>query len=185
VNIEFPKVDLTHTLVFDFDGVFTDNKVYFREDGLETVCCDRADGLALDFLRHFRATKNLDLDWFILSKEKNAVVEARAKKLQMPVYQGVGDKLEFLKNYFAERRADNSDNFAGMIYLGNDLNDLPVISQAGFSVVPGDAHPMIKDVASVVLQQNGGNGFVRAFVEKFLGLDAFTIGQVNELISNS
>jgi len=40
-----------HTIVFDFDGVFTDNKVWVDRDGRESVRCDRADGLALDFLR--------------------------------------------------------------------------------------------------------------------------------------
>ena len=45
-----------HTIVFDFDGVFTDNKVYTNQDGKESVCCDRGDGLGFDILRNFKNT---------------------------------------------------------------------------------------------------------------------------------
>ena len=48
-----PKWFETHTIIFDFDGVFTDNKVTIREDGLEEVSCNRGDGLAFDILRKF------------------------------------------------------------------------------------------------------------------------------------
>jgi len=185
MDAKFPNIHLIHTLVFDFDGIFTNNKVYVREDGLEMVCCDRADGLALDMLRSVCAKKQLQLDRFILSKEKNIVVETRAKKLQLPCFSGIGNKLEFLKNYFSKNRIDDSDPFSGMIYLGNDLNDLPVISCAGFSVVPSDAHSMVKSAASVILPQKGGYSFVRSFIEKFLNINKLTIGEINELIFNS
>jgi YrbI family 3-deoxy-D-manno-octulosonate 8-phosphate phosphatase len=185
MDAKFPNINSIHTLVFDFDGIFTNNKVYVREDGLEMVCCDRADGLALDMLRSVCAKKQLQLDRFILSKEKNIVVETRAKKLQLPCFSGIGNKLEFLKKYFSKHRVDDQDPFVGMIYLGNDLNDLPVIKHAGFSVVPNDAHFMVKSVASAILSQKGGHGFVRSFVEKFLDINKLTIGEVNELIFNS
>jgi len=72
-----------------------------------------------------------------------------------------------------------------MIYLGNDLNDLPIISCAGFSVVPSDAHSMVKSAASVILPQKGGHSFVRSFIENFLNIDKLTTGEINELIFNS
>ena len=60
-------------IVFDFDGVLTDNRVFINQDGQEMVCCHRADGLAFDFLRR----TNLNL--FILSTETNVVVKRRGE----------------------------------------------------------------------------------------------------------
>ncbi len=185
MKIKFPDIRSIHTIVFDFDGVFTDNKVYVSEAGLESIRCDRGDGLAFDILRTVCAKKQLNLEYFILSKEKNAVVEMRAKKLKIPCFFGVGNKLNFMEKYFVEQRPNDSDPFSGFIYLGNDLNDLPAIDRAGFSVVPNNAHCMVKFAASVALPQNGGDGFVRAFIEKLLGIEKLTIGEVYELISNS
>ena len=48
-----PNLENFHTLVFDFDGVFTDNKVYIDQDGKESVSCTRSDGLGLDIIRKY------------------------------------------------------------------------------------------------------------------------------------
>ena len=52
-DIQLPDWRSVHTIVFDFDGVFTDNKVWTDQNGQESVCCDRGDGLAFDILRKF------------------------------------------------------------------------------------------------------------------------------------
>jgi 3-deoxy-D-manno-octulosonate 8-phosphate phosphatase (KDO 8-P phosphatase) len=54
---KLPSVNEIHTIVFDFDGVFTNNKVWVDQDGRESVCCDRSDGLAFDILRIFQRKK--------------------------------------------------------------------------------------------------------------------------------
>ena len=182
---KWPSLDNVHTIVFDFDGVFTDNKVYVNESSQEMVRCDRSDGLAINFLRSFRLQKKLYADFFILSKEQNAVVMARAQKLQLDCQHGVDNKVSFLENYLADKFPDKSQPFSGLIYLGNDINDLPAMCKAGFSVAPSDAHQLVKYVANVVLPQKGGEGFVRAFVEQFLGVNQLTIGETCELILNS
>ncbi|MDF1795428.1 MAG: HAD hydrolase family protein [Coxiellaceae bacterium] len=171
-----------HTVVFDFDGVFTDNKVYVDETGRESVRCDRADGLAIDFLREYKKRGKLKADFFILSTEKNPVVAMRAKKLQLEYKQGVGNKLLFLRTYFAEKRPNDDHPFNGLIYLGNDLNDLQAIQAAKYSVVPNDAHSMIKSAATKVMPQNGGEGFVRAFVEDLLNINNDTRFSMREII---
>lgn len=181
----FPKIEDVHTIVFDFDGVFTDNKVYVNQDGLEFVMCDRRDGLAIDLLRKFQTSKQLLAKAFVLSTETNSVVVARAKKLKLPCYTGIRGKLDFLEDYFSERFQNTDSPFEGLVYLGNDLNDLAVIAKAGYSVVPSDAHPMIKSMASVVLSEKGGDAFVRAFIELFLGMSKLNTGEINELIFNS
>ena len=67
----------------DFDGVFTNNKVLVDQNGRESVYCDRADGLAFDLVRAFKKMGLIDAKFFIISKEKNPVVIARAEKLKL------------------------------------------------------------------------------------------------------
>jgi len=162
-----PHWSSIHTLVFDFDGVFTDNKVYVDQSGNESIRADRADGLAFDILRLLIERERWNLDYFILSTEANPVVSARASKLKIKCVQGVSNKADYLKQYLLV----NSKNPMGMIYIGNDLNDLACMALASVAVSPSDAHPLIRQRSTLTLPQNGGDGFVRAFIEELIGLD--------------
>ena len=172
-----------HTVVFDFDGVFTNNKVWVDQDGRDIVRCDRGDGLAFDLVRVFQSRKRLAAEFFILSKETNPVVLCRAKKLKLDCYHGVSNKLSFMVTHFNNRFPDNASPFCGLVYLGNDLNDLPIIRRAGYSVVPNDAHPLVKKYASAIFPQNGGDGFVRAFIEELLDIEKLSIEELCEFVS--
>jgi YrbI family 3-deoxy-D-manno-octulosonate 8-phosphate phosphatase len=167
----WPDPAALHTIMFDFDGVFTDNAVYVFQDGREAVRCDRADGLGIDWLRHYAASRATPLTMLVLSTERNTLVSARAKKLKLPCAQAVGDKLEYVLAYWARERPSDADPFRGLLYAGNDVNDLDVMRRAGFSVAPADADARVRAVASAVLPQTGGHGFVRALVERLLGVD--------------
>lgn len=181
---DWPAISSIHTIIFDFDGVFTDNKVYVSQDGQEAVRCDRADGLGIDLLRRYRDRRQPELDFCIVSTERSPVVEARARKLKLNVHQNVGDKLRFIADYLKQRFSTAADPFSGLIYFGNDLNDLAVLQRAGFSVVPSDAHPRVRAVASAVLPQMGGKYFVRAAVEKLLRVEEMTTEEIHELVCN-
>ena len=87
MNINLKDLD---ALVFDFDGVLTDNRVFLNEDGNEFVSCHRGDGLA------FNVLNTIGIKTFIISSEKNKVVSARAKKLEIQVIQGVENKVNTL-----------------------------------------------------------------------------------------
>jgi YrbI family 3-deoxy-D-manno-octulosonate 8-phosphate phosphatase len=180
----WPRMQEVHTVIFDFDGVFTNNKVYVAQDGMEWVRCDRADGLGIDLLRRFRQRRKLNFEYFILSTERNPVVEARARKLKLESIQDIGNKLEYVTSYLNSRNLVTNNPFAGLVYLGNDLNDLPVLERAGFSIVPSDAHDRVKEVASTVLPQRGGQGFVRAAVERLLNVSTMTLEEIHELVCN-
>lgn len=168
-----------HSIAFDFDGIFTDNKVFVDEFGNESVRCDRGDGLAFDILRKFILLRNWDLKYFVISKEKNPVVIRRCEKLKIPCYGGVDNKKVFLKNYLKERFGDDLNAKKGLIYLGNDLNDLSSITFSGLSVAPCDAHNLVKEKVNFVLEEKGGNGFIRSFIEKFLNLDYKLLTEYN------
>jgi N-acylneuraminate cytidylyltransferase len=146
----FPqKVSL---LVMDFDGVMTDDRVWVDAEGNEMVAANRGDGLGLERLR-----KLTDIQITVISKETNRVVAARCKKLDIPLFQGVDEKLEALEKLLKQSGMLAEE----VIYIGNDLNDLPCFPLVGFSVVPANALPEMKRAADLVLQKNGGFGAVR------------------------
>jgi 3-deoxy-D-manno-octulosonate 8-phosphate phosphatase (KDO 8-P phosphatase) len=181
----WPALTDLHTIVFDFDGVFTDNKVYVFDDGREAVRCDRADGLGIDLLRAVRARTGAQFDMLVLSREQNLVVGARARKLGLTCIQGANDKLDTLTHYFRQQHPTVSAPFAGLIYFGNDLNDLAIMRRSGFSVAPADAHPHIRAHASVVLPEHGGCGFVRAGIEQLVRVNGLSVAEIEALVAGT
>jgi len=146
-------------LVMDFDGVLTDDKVYVDQDGRETVRCSRSDGFGIALLK-----EKSSIQAMILSRETNPVVTARAKKLDIEVFQSVLNKDLALKSLIEERNLKPEE----IIYIGNDLNDLVVLPLVGYFVCPADAHPQVLRQADLVLNHLGGKGAVRELVEKIL-----------------
>ena len=179
---QFPYWADIHTIIFDFDGVFTDNRVLVSQDGLEAVNCSREDSLGIDILKRFIKKNNWELEFFILSTEKNNVVLSRSEKLKIKCNHGITDKLKFIKNYLNKRFPTKSNPQAGVIYLGNDLNDLKAMQFVGYSVSPKDAHHLIKKQATILLNKKGGNGFVRDLIEKLISCNNVDNDVLTDLI---
>jgi D-sedoheptulose 7-phosphate isomerase len=154
-NIRQEFTQKVEMIVFDFDGVFTDNKVYVNQDGVESVVCDRADSLGIQML------KKAKIPMMILSTETNPVVLARAKKMNIPVEFGCLDKEAFLESYLSQNGICKENT----IYVGNDLNDLKAMNLVRFSVAPADSHQIILENATLVLKNKGGHGAVRELAE--------------------
>ena|SRR5579862_7094840 len=146
-------------VVFDFDGVLTDNRVLVFDDGHEAVFCNRSDGIAFELFRAYQVPV------LILSKEKNPVVAARAAKLRVPAIQGIDDKKTALREYCAAQQITPER----VLYVGNDLNDLSVMRIVGHPFCPADSHPAILSF-SRRLQSRGGEGVAREIAETVLGL---------------
>jgi len=163
------SLDQIDALVFDFDGVLTDNTVFLDEDGREWVRCNRSDGLA------FNELQKLGVKSYIISSEKNKIVSARASKLNIPALYGVSNKADALQGLCFREDLDLSRVF----YIGNDLNDLEVMKLAGFSACPADSHPKIKEIATFKLKKNGGSGVVRELLEEILKVDIVKILYTN------
>lgn len=138
-------------VVFDFDGVFTDNTVYLTQEGVESVRCWRGDGLGLERLR------STGVHVFILSTEKNPVVAARAKKLNIPFRQGIEDKGIAVRDLCLEMGVSAE----GTMYVGNDINDISAFKCVGFPVGVADADPEILPYVKMQTQKRGGLGAVR------------------------
>jgi YrbI family 3-deoxy-D-manno-octulosonate 8-phosphate phosphatase len=145
-------------LVLDFDGVLTDNRVWVNQDGQEMVAANRSDSIGLNLLRQ------AGVEIWVLSTETNPVVGARCAKLNLPVYQSIADKGAALRSLLAERQVDP----AQVVYLGNDVNDLPCFPLVGCAVVVGDAHPDVRHQADMALSLPGGRGAVRELCDLIL-----------------
>jgi YrbI family 3-deoxy-D-manno-octulosonate 8-phosphate phosphatase len=146
-------------IVYDFDGVMTDNRVLVDQDGREAVFCNRSDGLAVGLIR------DLGIDQLILSTEANPVVSARAAKLKLPVLQDCADKGQTLSRLLAERTVDP----ARVLFLGNDVNDLPALRLVGWPAAPADAAPEVLALARYVTRARGGEGVVRELARDLAG----------------
>ena len=146
---------LIKAVVFDFDGVFTDNTVYIFEDGRESVVCNRADGIGIEILR------KLKIPMKIISTEQNSVVIERAKKLNLSVINNVSNKRNELEK-FSKLVGVGVEYIA---FVGNDINDEECMKNVGFPIAVNDAVEKIKMISKHVLSKNGGKGAVREFCE--------------------
>ncbi|MBI4698954.1 MAG: HAD hydrolase family protein [Nitrospirae bacterium] len=149
------KIRQTEMIVFDFDGVFTDNRVLVLQDGTEGVLCSRSDGFGLE------AVRSLGIKLLVLSTEKNSVVNARCKKLNLPCIHGCDNKPETLK----AEAAKSGIPLSNVAYMGNDINDLGCMKIVGLPVCVADAYPAVIAVSSYITKAKGGHGAVREFCD--------------------
>ncbi len=145
-------------IVSDFDGVMTDNRVLVFDDGAEAVVCSRADGMGCDLLR------SAGIEVFILSTERSPVVAARAAKLGVSVIHGCEDKGEAMRALLRTRGLTRSE----VVYIGNDVNDLPAFAEVELTVAPADAHPAAINAATIVTRASGGAGVLREVADLVL-----------------
>ena len=142
-------------IVYDFDGVMTDNKVYVDQDGKETVQVNRGDGLGISEI------KKLGIEQIIISTEKNPIVSTRAKKLGIYCLQGIENKKDVLINFCQK----NDYELEYVAYVGNDINDKEVMGIVGYSFCPVDAYGSIKKISNHILDTKGGNGVIRELLD--------------------
>ncbi|MCW5951020.1 MAG: acylneuraminate cytidylyltransferase [Propionibacteriaceae bacterium] len=148
-------------VVLDFDGTQTDDRVWLDADGGEQVAVHRGDGMGVAALRR------AGIEVLILSTEAHPVVSARAAKLGVECLQGVTRKGEALVAWCAEKELD----LQRVLYLGNDVNDLPCFAAVGWPVAVASAHPPVRAAARAVTTVPGGHGAVREIASWILGKD--------------
>ncbi len=140
--------------VFDVDGVLTDGRLYFLEDGSEFKTFNTLDGQGIKMLMA------AGVQTAIISGRKTPVVERRAKNLGIPhLYQGREDKLVVLDELLAQLNL----SYEQVAYLGDDLPDLPVIRRVGLGMAVANA----ASFHGITLAR-GGEGAAREFCELIL-----------------
>lgn len=157
-------------VIFDFDGVLTDNNVYVDSNGIESVRCNRSDGLG------FKALKKLKVKSIICSTEANEVVLKRGEKLNIETFNGIDNKLTWIKDYVK----DSKINPKNILYVGNDINDMSAMKYCGFSACPADSSKKIRKISDYVLKTKGGEGVVNEIVEKIFNYDLFELLYLEE-----
>ncbi|MGW0331388.1 cytidylyltransferase domain-containing protein [Streptomyces sp. NPDC003011] len=154
-----PTADDVDAVVLDFDGTQTDDRVLIDADGKEFVSVHRGDGLGIAALR------KSGLHMLILSTEQNPVVAARARKLRLPVLHGIDRKDLALKQWCEEQGIAPER----VLYVGNDVNDLPCFALVGWPVAVASAHDVVRGAARAVTTVSGGDGAIREIASWILG----------------
>jgi 3-deoxy-D-manno-octulosonate 8-phosphate phosphatase (KDO 8-P phosphatase) len=153
--------DIT-TFVFDVDGVLTDGSVLLLDNGLQARKMNVKDGLALQM-----ALKN-GYTVIIISGGSSEPVIHRLQYLGLTeINLGLKDKEKFMEAYVEQ----NNLNWKQVLYMGDDLPDIPVLQKAGLACCPADAAIEVRKISKYISPVNGGNGCVRDVIEKVLKLN--------------
>tara|TARA_B100001123_G_scaffold366042_1_gene425440 strand:+ start:179 stop:664 length:486 start_codon:yes stop_codon:yes gene_type:complete len=143
----------------DIDGVWTDAKMYYTEDGDYMKAFSTYDGMGVSLLK----AKNIEVA--ILTSENSSIVNQRAKKLNIKfVYIDENEKLLRIK-YLCNRLGISLDEVA---YIGDDFNDLDVLKNVGISAMPINSPILDKFTPNYITKNTGGNGAFREFVDVIL-----------------
>ncbi len=154
------------TFVFDVDGVLTDGTVLVLDNGLQARRMHIKDGFALQMaLKNGYRVK-------VISGGNSPEVKARLEKLDVTdVDMAVLDKKAFLEAYILAGKLKKEE----ILYMGDDLPDIPAMSLAGLPCCPADAVNEVKEAAQYISSVNGGFACVRDVIEKVLKLNGHWI----------
>jgi 3-deoxy-D-manno-octulosonate 8-phosphate phosphatase (KDO 8-P phosphatase) len=154
------KAGRIRMLVLDVDGVLTDGRLYFDNQGNEMKAFCTRDGLGM------RALLNCGIVLAFITGRQSEIVTHRAAQLGVKyVYQGRIDKL----NAFNELLSDTGMEEENICYAGDDWIDIPVLDRVGLSVTVPDADILVKNRVHWVTSRHGGNGAVREICDLILG----------------
>lgn len=152
-------------LVLDVDGVLTDGRLYFDNQGNEMKAFCTRDGLGM------RALQSQGTILAFITGRQSEIVAHRANQLGVEhVYQGRNDKL----NAFHELLSDTGMDEQHICYAGDDWIDIPVLDRVGLAVTVADADSVVKNRVHWVTSRCGGHGAVREICDLILaarGLD--------------
>jgi len=138
-------------VAFDFDGVFTDNRVITDQNGIESVICWRSDGIGI------RRIVELGIIVVIVSTETNPVVSKRASKLKIPCLQSVEEKDLAITKLCKDFNVSPKNT----MFVGNDINDISAFKKVGFPVGVKDSYIDIDPYIIFKTKKPGGYGAVR------------------------
>jgi len=168
------RVEKVKLLGLDVDGVMTDGRLYYNDDGSEAKAFDVRDGHGIKMLQH------AGIEVALISGRSCPLVEKRAADLGITdITQGVRDKIPVMDRIVSEKGL-TLDQFA---FMGDDIVDLPVMTRAGFAVAVADASEYLFDKAHYVTLAPGGRGAVREVVELILAVQGLWEGAAKTYFS--
>jgi 3-deoxy-D-manno-octulosonate 8-phosphate phosphatase (KDO 8-P phosphatase) len=147
-------------LILDVDGTLTDGGIYITENGDEFKKFNTKDGIGIRYLLKYGMHVGI-----ISASISKHIVERRAEMLGIPYcYVGEADKVNVLDGWLARLHI----TYDQVAFVGDDINDLNIMSKVGLSACPSDASAKIKQIATVILKNKGGDACVREFIEEYL-----------------
>lgn len=150
------KIELVLT---DVDGVLTDGGRYFSEKGEDLKKFHTRDGMGVNVLLRNK------IPTIILTKENSKITKKWAKEMNvLEIYTGLKNK-ELVLPKICKKYKLKLENLA---YIGDDVNDLEVLKQVGFSAVPNDGVFQAKQIADYICKLEGGNGCFREIADKII-----------------
>ncbi|MBI5857452.1 MAG: HAD hydrolase family protein [Sphingobacteriales bacterium] len=150
------------TFIFDVDGILTDGTVIVMENGVQARRMNIKDGFALQM------AQKSGYKVLVISGSNSTQVVDRLNRLGiMDVHMSVLDKKALVNEYMAA----NNLKAEQVLYMGDDLPDIPAMSVVGLPCCPADAVSEVKDVAKYISPVNGGQACVRDVIEKVLKLN--------------
>ena len=146
-------------LLMDCDGVLTDGRIWLFENGEEQKGFHTRDGLGTALLHRAGLRSG------IISGRTSSAVERRARTLGMSfIVQGHENKVQAFADILTQANVTNAE----VAYIGDDLNDIPLMVQSGLGVAVADAAPETRERAHYVTKALGGFGAVREVIELIL-----------------
>lgn len=146
-------------IVMDVDGVLTDGKLLIGPNRAEYKSFHVKDGMGISLARFF----GLKIAW--ITGRYSEAVHQRADELKIDyLFEGITHKLVPLKKIAEELHLEMNEIF----YIGDDMNDLPVIRVVGYSAAPNDAVEVVKNEVDFVCSRSGGGGAVREAIDILL-----------------
>ena len=146
------KLSKIELLLLDVDGVLTDGQIVWDSEGREIKSFNVKDGQGIKMLQ--RAGVRVG----IITARNSVVVDLRAKELGIGIVrQGVKDK----RVAYAEIRDSLGLQNSQIAYMGDDVIDIPVLRQVGFSMAPSDAVVDLFEIVDRISAKPGGRGAVR------------------------
>jgi 3-deoxy-D-manno-octulosonate 8-phosphate phosphatase (KDO 8-P phosphatase) len=146
-------------IMMDVDGVLTDGRILYTDEGVEIEAFSVKDGFGL------RAAQRAGLLIAVVTGRASEAVARRVRELGVHEYhEGVRDKLEIYEAVLRRHRLTDD----AVAYLGDDLNDLPLLARAGLSAAPADAADEVKACVTYVASRGGGRGAVREVIDVIL-----------------
>ncbi len=153
------KLQHIKILIMDVDGVMTDGRIIINDDGRETKNFDVRDGHGIKLVQRY------GIEVALLTGRQSEVVKHRANELGITeVHQKIFNK----KEVFAEILQKNNLNAYQAAFIGDDIIDIPVLKEAGFSATVADAIDIVKKTVDYVTKNKGGRGAVREVCEMLL-----------------
>ncbi|MGW8121978.1 KdsC family phosphatase [Roseivirga echinicomitans] len=158
------KAKKIKAIIFDVDGVLTDGRIIYNNEGMESKEFNVKDGQIIQYLKLHEILTG------VITGRDSQVVRNRCNELKFDFhFHGIkrkGDKFQDVLLEFGLKAEE-------VAYIGDDINDLPVLAMSGLAATPADGHYKVKEQVDLILQAKGGEGALRELADLVLEAKGF------------